>query len=364
MRVKIQEANSLKNISLAVVFDQTEQLERNLDFPFPPDAEAEWETQQTVDKISEVWTALGCRVTQLPLDKNFLHRWARDHGSFDLVHPLVEGWGSVAREGWIPSLCELSGVPYIGSGPVAQNIAMKKSFLKTLCHELSIPTARHWVVATQVDLEQLPDDAFQSPHFLKPDCEGSGMGIHRAHSIGQSPDASRKVCLELLEKYPDGVLVEELLTGRELTSAMIADLDASALPIAEIEVPGGVYGLSYKGKDAMEEKVSFPELPETTKSIIHNAMESLKQRLGFDDFVRLDWKLDANGTPHLLEANPLAGLSYYYSVLPKMAERAGLSYQDFLGRLGISALSRKNHRKLWYGRSRVRNEGPVEFPVR
>lgn len=345
--------DSLKNISVAVVYDLPEKLERNSTFPFPQDAEAEWETQQTINKISETWMSLGCRVKKMPLDKNFLHRWAQEHHEIDLVHSLVEGWGSISREGWIPALCELSGVPFIGSGPFAQCVAMKKSCLKAICRELSIPTANYQVVLHSEDLARIPDSFFESPHFIKPDCEGSGMGIDQIHSIGHSAETSRRVCSELLKQYPDGILIEERLTGRELTSAIVGQANMLHLPIAEIEVPDGIYGLAYKSKEKMEEKVSFPDLARPIENAIRSAMESLSRRVGFDDFVRFDWKLNAQGVPVFLEANPLAGLSYYYSVLPKMAEKAGMNYSALLHCIGHSALNRCSNRRYWYGRSRV-----------
>ena len=353
VRIESKNQTSLNNISIAVIFNSPIKLERNYQFNFPLDAEAEWETQQTIDKIEETWTNLGCHVKKMPLDKNFLQRWAQEHHEIDLVHSLVEGWGSVSREGWIPALCELSGTPFIGSGAFAQCIAMKKSALKAICRELSIPTADYFVVDQPEDIEQIPDSFLEISHFIKPNCEGSGMGIDRSHSIGNSPKSSRDVCHRLLEKYPEGILVETLLTGRELTSARVGSGREIVLPIAEIEVPDGVYGLSYKGKDKMEEKVSFPKLPKATEDLIHSAMSTLARRVGFEDFVRFDWKLNPTGVPVLLEANPLAGLSYYYSVLPKMAEKAGLNYSELMEQLAASALSRRESKRFWYGRSRV-----------
>ena len=353
MHVETKNQVPLSNILVTIIHDKTDKLERNLRFPFPHDAEAEWETQQTIDKVEEAWISLGCRVKKMPLDKNFLHRWALEHQEIDLVNTLVEGWGSVSREGWIPALCELTGTPFIGSGAFAQCIAMKKSALKAICRELSIPTADYTVIDRPEDIDQIPDSLLKFPHFIKPDCEGSGMGIDRSHSIGHSAERSREVCRDLLKKYPDGILVEALLTGRELTSALVGTGYEIALPIAEIEVPEGVYGLAYKGKDKMEEKVSFPKLPKSTEEMIRSAMATLSRRVGFDDFVRFDWKLNSAGVPVLLEANPLAGLSYYYSVLPKMAQMAGLSYSELMKQLAISALRRQDNKRYWYGRSRL-----------
>lgn len=344
---------SLNGISIALVYDLPENLLRTKEHPFPSDAEAEWETIETIEKIAETWRELGCNVQMLPLDKFFLSRWAELHQKFELVHSLVEGWGSTAREAWIPSLCEMSGIPYIGSGPFAQCVSMRKSSLKVLCHALSIPTPEFHLILKPDDLIRIPMSLLERPHFIKPDCEGSGMGIDAGHSIGRTPNQTRDVCAKLLQQFPDGVLIEEFMAGRELTSAFLGTEALSFLPVAEIEVEGGVYGLSNKSKDAMGEKVTFPELPEQVHKTISSSMELLAKHVGFEDFVRFDWKLNDRGIPCLLEANPLAGLSYYYSVLPKMAEASGLKYHELLEKIGLSALSKQHHRRYWYGRSRI-----------
>ena len=354
--MKSEKPLSIANISIALIYDEPKKLIRSTEQPFPPEAEAEWETQETINKIADAWTRNGCRVIKLPLDKFFLSRWASEHHAIELVHTVVEGWGAPAREAWIPALCELSGIPYIGSDPFAQCVSMKKSTFKILCRALGVPTSDFHLVLTEEDIQQIPESLLNRPHFLKPDCEGSGMGIDATHSVGSSPASSRLACKQLLNDFPDGVLIEELLPGRELTSAFIGCDPATLLPIAEIEVPDGVYGLSNKSKEAMEEKITFPELTNEMRQTIQSSMLTLQKQIGFEDFVRFDWKLNSSGRPMLLEANPLAGLSYYYSVLPKMAEAAGLSYETLLKKIALSALSRRNHRKFWYGRARINSK--------
>ncbi|NBX16403.1 MAG: hypothetical protein EBR09_03455 [Proteobacteria bacterium] len=351
---KISAAN-LNPLKIALIFDQPDKLSRSKEFPFPEFAEAEWETPETIRRISAAWKKVGFEVAELPLDNNFLAVWSSQFRNVDLVHSLVEGWGTPSREAWIPALSELSGIPCIGTGPFGQCIAMRKSMFKILCRHLEIPTPSFHVIQREEDLDSIPESFLNRPHFIKPDCEGSGMGIGSS-SISRSAESTRVHCISLLKDFPDGLILEELLTGIELTSAFVGNNPPRMLPVAQIEVEGGIYGLAQKGKDEMGEKVTFPELPESVTSAIVRSMQILQIRAGLEDFTRFDWKLDSNGIPMLLEANPLAGLSYYYSVLPKMAEAAGYSYEDLLSELAQSALGRSKSRRLWYGQSRLQNK--------
>jgi D-alanine-D-alanine ligase len=56
----------------------------------------------------------------------------------------------------------------------------------------------------------------------------------------------------------------------------------------------------------------------------------LFERLDCRDYCRLDWRLDSNGTPKLLEVNPNPGWCWD-GHLAKMAKLIGISYSEMLG---------------------------------
>lgn len=343
--------NSTRIIGL--VYDVPEKLVSSGTLFFPEDACAEWETEDTIQKIADTWRALGFEVIHFPVNKNFLKHWSENVFACTLVHSLVEGFGSLAREAWLPSLCELSGIPFIGSSPFAHSVCMSKSLSKLLCQALNIPTAAFYFIQSMEMFSAVPNDFLQSSHFIKPNAEGSGMGVDARHSLSSSPQETKKIVEKLLSKYPDGVILETHLSGTEYASAVIGT-PLQFLPVAQIEVEGGIYGLAQKSKDAMEEKVTFPTLNHSVEHTIRNATELLAKHLQIYDFVRMDWKCNDRGEVFFLEANTCAGLSYYYSVLPLMAAQAGLSYADLLQTLADSALSRREGRNLWYGLSRLK----------
>jgi D-alanine-D-alanine ligase len=347
------QAISLRDKRLGLVFDEPSPLDASSGFPFPDDATAEWETRQTVDRVARAWSSLGMEVVLLPLDSRFWGMWEKNYSRLDLVHSLVEGWGSPSREAWLPAVCELSGVPCVGSPALAQGLAMRKSLLKILCRELGVPTADFHVARTPEECEGIPERLATGPCFLKPDCEGSGMGVDASVSLSDDAARTRVRARSLLSRYPDGVIIEALLPGEELTTALIGS-PLRMLPPARIEVDGGVYGIANKSKETFGEKVTFPSLAPREARLLEEWSTRLCAAAGFTDFVRLDWKRDAQGVVTFMEANPLAGLSHYYSVLPKIAAHAGLPYEDLLAVLGRSALSRSDDRSLWYGRARMR----------
>lgn len=334
---------------LALIHDPLEPISTRCSELFGHDATAEWESARTLSRIEATWASLGYEVLRLCPNKHFFKTWNENLEHIALVHPVLEGWGSIAREGWIPSLCEFSGVPYIGTGPLGMTLAMRKSSTKALAAAAGVLTAPYLVIRDEAELQSVPRSFFAEPHFIKPDCEGSGMGIDAAHSVSQSFEQTQETVRILLSKYRDGVLVEKYLGGAEYTAAVIGP-QHTLLPIAQIEVPTGVYGLANKSKEYMGEKVTFPKLSPELKRQMEHATVTLARELRCNDFVRIDFKCDGSKA-YFLEANPLAGLSYFYSVLPKMAYEAGFTYETLLEELASSALKRaESARELAYGR--------------
>ncbi|MCH5372476.1 MAG: D-alanine--D-alanine ligase, partial [Planctomycetes bacterium] len=138
------------------------------------------------------------------------------------------------------------------------------------------------------------------------------------------------------------VLVEEFLTGKDISVGIIGNPPENyiALPIIEEDYSALPEGLpricGYEAKwdtDSVYFKNlrSIPaDLPLATVEFLHASCNKLFQRLGCQDYARFDWRLDANGTPRLLEANPNPGWCWD-GHLARMAEQAGMSYAEMLG---------------------------------
>jgi D-alanine-D-alanine ligase len=62
--------------------------------------------------------------------------------------------------------------------------------------------------------------------------------------------------------------------------------------------------------------------------------------LGCRDGGRVDLRADAEGIPHFMEVNPLAGLRPDHSDLPILCELAGMPYRELIAGIMRSALKR------------------------
>jgi D-alanine-D-alanine ligase len=189
------------------------------------------------------------------------------------------------------------------------------------------------------------------PALVKPACGDSSIGITQqavVHDAEELVDRLR-VLREQLPGVP--VLVQEFLPGTEFTVGVIGNpgLSHEVLPLLEVDYAGLDAGLapilSWESKWEPDSpywtQIRYVEskAPVEVKNRILDASILLFQKLGCRDYARFDFRADADGVPKLLEVNPNPGWCWD-GKMNLMAELAGWSYADFLGRILEAAQER------------------------
>ncbi len=299
--------------------------------------------------IAELKKALaqvpGYRFTYIDNHDTLIDAFRAQLNKIDFVFNLCdEGFNNDAtKELHIPSLLETLGIPYSGGNPQCLAYCYDKSLVRGIATEMDIPVPAAFTVAPEeVTFISFPLDF---PVIVKPNFGDSSVGITAGsvcYDIGQLEQAIAKVREWYGFSCP--VLVEEYLTGKDISVGIIGNPPESylALPIIEEDYSGLPEGLpqicGYEAKWDTESVYfktlrSIPaDLPLATVEFLHASCTKLFQRVGCQDYARFDWRLDANGTPRLLEVNPNPGWCWD-GHLARMAEHAGMSYAEMLGRI-------------------------------
>ena len=157
------------------------------------------------------------------------------------------------------------------------------------------------------------------------------MGI-RAGSLVESPDQLQRQVSWVLQTYKQPCLIEAFAPGRELSVGMLGNNPPQLLPIAEL-VTDGPFN-SYESKHQHHNRYICPAdvTPELAEELQDMAM-TMFGVLGCRDLGRVDFRLDDEDEPTFLEINPLPGLAPGNSLFPCMAEAAGLSFDEMVGRI-------------------------------
>lgn len=251
-----------------------------------------------------------------------------------------EGFDNDARkELHIPALLESLGIPYTGSGPQCLAYCYDKSLIRGIAQEMEIPVADAFYIKPEDNVFEM-NIAF--PVLAKPNFGDSSFGITQK-SVANNLEELDNAIIKIREQlgYDKPILVEEFLTGKDLTMGLIGNAPESylILPIIEEDysaLPDHLPKIcGYEAKWLQDSPYfrllkSVPaNLDDKTEKLIIEFSIKLVERLECRDYVRFDWRLDARDIPKLLEVNPNPGWCWD-GHLAKMAALEGIDYGDML----------------------------------
>jgi len=306
----------------------------------PLDVGSEWEDERTILGQIDALEDAGHTVVRLDFDDTLIENLLAEKP--DCVFNISEGKTGKDRESLVPAICKFLKIPCTSSDAVGMGISLDKVLCKIIAKQQNIPTAR-WLVADNT--KDLNDSDLQYPLFVKPVFEGSSMGIRPESLVKDKKHL--KTQTSWLTKNIGPALIEEYLSGRELTVGLIGNNEPEAFPVAEIKTGDKIYDKSMKGKDSMDEEVICPAPidAEIEKQLI-SWSKTLFKIMGLSGLARFDYKCDRDGQPQFMEANPLPGLSKFYSVFTIQASVAGLSYNEMIAKLVSLALKKAESEKV------------------
>ncbi|MBM3308732.1 MAG: ATP-grasp domain-containing protein [Candidatus Altiarchaeales archaeon] len=304
----------------------------------PEDFYAEFDEPATINAIRDAIASGGHRVVMMEAKEDIFEKIKSN--SVDIIFNIAEGIRGESRESQVPIICEMFGVPYSGSGPLTLALTLDKAKTKEILLYNKIPTPKFQVFKT--GKEKLIN-ILKFPLIVKPIREGSSKGI-RDNSVVKNKKELYERINETLSLYSQPVLVEQFLSGREFTVAIIGNKNPWVLPIVEVlfdDLPPGVNKIdSYEAKwvwDDPKKPLDCLVCPaRITKKMEKTIREiSLKAYNALDcrDWARLDLRLDLKGVPNVLEVNALPGVipdPKCNSRFPKAARTAGLGYNEMI----------------------------------
>ncbi|MEO8701531.1 MAG: ATP-grasp domain-containing protein [Kofleriaceae bacterium] len=309
------------------------------------DDEAEWDPPETIIAIANALARQGHIVVHLEATPDLPRVLAE--ADVDMIFNIAEGVEGRNREGQVPALCELLGIPYTGSDSATLAIALDKALAKKVLLQHDILTPKFQLMESA--RERLSPD-MKFPLIVKPNAEGSSKGIGSTSVVDTEEElrAAVKVCVE---RYRQPALVEEYIAGREFTVGLLGDKRPRVLPPMEIQFkkkdnPRPVY--DYGVKQEWEEYVYY-ECPAKLTESEQKAMEKIARAtfwaLDCRDVARVDLRMDADGRIYVLEVNPLPGLTPGYSDLVLIAQAVGMEYDQLIAEIMVGGLRRMRDKR-------------------
>jgi D-alanine-D-alanine ligase len=288
-----------------------------------------------IKRISDALREGGHQVTSFEGDKDLVDRLEEFMPRVvagerpGMVLNLSYGVQGQARYTHVPSILEMVGIPYVGSGPLAHSIALDKVVTKVMLVQNGLPTP-DFVVLQDPDFET-PELDF--PLIVKPKHEAVSFGIRVVNDEAELREAARAI----FEMFGQAVLVERFIDGREINVGILGNAPPEPLPPVELafgQTGPKVYSYEDKtGRSGRQVQLLCPaplgaELTEKGQQLALRAFATV----GCADCARVDMRLDAEDEFHVLEINSLPSLGARGSYV-RAAQAAGLDFAALVNRL-------------------------------
>jgi len=226
--------------------------------------------------------------------------------------------GPLGEDGTVQGLLEILEIPYTGSGPLASAIAMNKIVTKKILSYHNLPTPAFVSFERQRKDINLP---FSYPVVVKPAEGGSTIGVSIVKDKQQLKEAVEKASL-----YSKKILIEKFINGKEITLGI---LNGRPLPLIEIVPRKGFYDFHSKYTKGETEYILPAVLDEDISKEITTLGLAAYDAIGCEGAVRIDFMLDQDQKPHILEVNTVPGMTET-SLLPMAARYVGIEFSKLV----------------------------------
>jgi D-alanine-D-alanine ligase len=243
-----------------------------------------------------------------------------------MVFNMAYGIQGESRYTHLPSMLEMLGIPYVGSGPAGHALALDKVITKVIMQRYNIQTPQFWVFST--DEEDISDVHY--PAIVKPKMEAVSYGLRVVHN----KDELREAIKYIVSEFQQQALVEQFIYGREFCVGLLGNGDSEAFPIVEIDLgdnPGAVQTEFDKLNNPRKKICPADISPELAVKMVELSKQAFKV-LGLKDFARVDIRMDKDDNIYLLEINSMASLGLTGSYV-HAAQVAGYDYTKLVNKM-------------------------------
>ena len=236
----------------------------------------------------------------------------------DVVFIAMHGEGG--EDGSIQGFLKSLNIPFTGPNIYSSAIGMDKFLSRKIWKDLGLPIINQKIIKNSKDLKNE-----KLPFVLKPKASGSSVGVFIIKDEFEIENAIKTISLQNQE-----VLMEDYIKGKEFTIGVLnKGSGLEALPVVEIIPKNEFY--DYEAKYISDDtKYMVPaEISENLTLEMQKIAILAAKALNINSFSRVDFLIDKNNNPYLLEINTIPGLTSH-SLLPKAAKAEGISFKQLL----------------------------------
>ncbi|MBB6276496.1 D-alanine--D-alanine ligase [Porphyromonas circumdentaria] len=254
-----------------------------------------------------------------PVDKNdfsfekegIKHRF---HYAFITLH------GTPGENGLLQGYLDMLQIPYNTGGVLTEALTFDKYCCNRYLSTFGIRIAKslRLFMGKLLDIDRIAQEV-TLPCFVKPNIGGSSIATSKVTDKAQLQSAIERAFEEAQE-----VMVERMIVGTEVTcGCYIIKGAAHALPVTEVvvhDVEFFDYAAKYLGKS---DEITPARIPAAQTEHVQQLTKDIAHYIQASGIIRVDYIIEADGTPTLLEVNTTPGMTDA-SFIPQQVRAAGM----------------------------------------
>ncbi len=266
------------------------------------------------------WTVLGLEGAP-EIDKgdfSFVHPETGRKVRFDFAYITIHG--TPGEDGHLTGYLDMLQIPY----SCCPTLIGALTFDKYVCARylstfgIKIAPAVRLTKYDRIDIDDLLREP-GLPCFVKPNNGGSSIATTHVTEREQLQPAIEKALAE-----SGDVMIQSLITGTEITCGAYEDAEGiHILPITEVVPKSEFFDYDAKYNGAVDE-ITPARIPEETTARVRELTHRIYRHLRAAGIIRVDYFIESDGTPVLLEVNTTPGMTAT-SFIPQQIRAAGLA---------------------------------------
>lgn len=300
----------------------------------------EYETVQTCEDIEASLVKLGHE----PVRVRFYDDLGQSAAALraaepDLVFNMVEAAGGTDRLAYLgPALCESMGLPYTGCPASALAMAASKTKIKAFMDAAGVPTPAYFNGHGMGE---------GGPWIVKSATEHASVGVDAAHIVETAPEAKALVAKLsgdgghwFAEQFIDGggeynVYMLSGEGGQGMQVLGVSELTFTNQPDGKPKIYDYAAKWHFESADYEAMGRNY-DVPAALAEGLEAHAWALWAGLGLRGAARLDFRVDGAGRPFVIDINLNPCMSTG-CIFAEAADRVGVSYDDIIRRLVLSA---------------------------
>ena len=265
----------------------------------------------------EEWSVALPSGEQRPIDRNdFSFTQGDETIHFDFAYITIHG--APGENGQLQGYFDMLRLPYSCCDTLAAALTFNKYACNRYLSSFGVTTARSLRLTDRnTDTGQILNQ-LTLPLFVKPNDGGSSFATTKVKEAADLAPAIAQAFAEGKE-----VIVEELITGREITCGCYKTSTATLLPITEVVTHNEFFDYDAKYNGNVEE-ITPARLTDELTTAVQSLTSQIYDWVGAKGIIRVDYFIRPDDTICLLEVNTTPGMTPT-SFIPQQVTAAGLT---------------------------------------